>query len=356
MKTERATSTVWRTALQILAVSLLVFLAGWGTGGSSSASSLTGRSANTSSANSSSPSMASTTSVNLGTEPWIGYGPWWIAQKKGFFTKEGLSVNIVTFQQDADRNSALASGRTPFSNIDTGRTVQMVENQHLKIHTLLLLDDSEGADAMIANNSIHSIKDLRGKSVAYEQGTTSDLLLHYVLLKAHIPFNAIHSVYIPAANAATALVAGKVPVAVTYEPYISNVLQTHHAAVHVVYSSANVPGLIGDYLTVNTPFLQAHKDVARRLLRAWNDSMNYWKAHPSDGTAIMAAGVGSTTSSLKSTLRGVKIYTVGQNRQLFSSGVIQKRYLLVGSVLASEGVVKHTVSPSQVVDLSYLPR
>jgi NitT/TauT family transport system substrate-binding protein len=355
MTFKRTISAIWRAAWWVLAVSILAFLVGWGASSSSSASSVTGRSAQPGSEQSNAQS-ASTVSVNLGTEPWIGYGPWWIAQKKGFFGKEGLSVNVVTFQQDGDRNSALASGRTPFSNIDTGRTVQMVENQHLKIHTLLLLDDSEGADAMIANSSIHSIKDLRGKSIAYEQGTTSDLLLHYVLLKAHIPFNAIHSVYIPAANAATALVAGKVPVAVTYEPYISNVLQSHPKAAHVLYSSANVPGLIGDYLTVNTSYLQAHKDVARRLLRAWNDSMNYWKAHPSDGTAIMAAGVGSTPSALKTTLRGVKIYSVGQNRQLFSSGVIQQRYLLVGNVLASEGVVKHTVSPGQVIDLSYLPR
>jgi len=168
MTFKRTTSAIWRAAWWVLAVSLLVFVAGWGAVGSSSARSLTGRSANTSSARSSSQSTASTVSVNLGTEPWIGYGPWWIAQKKGFFTKEGLSVNIVTFQQDADRNSALASGRTPFSNIDTGRTVQMVENQHLKIRTLLLLDDSEGADAMIANNSIHSIKDLRGKIVVLD--------------------------------------------------------------------------------------------------------------------------------------------------------------------------------------------
>ena len=33
--------------------------------------------------------------INMGTEPWIGYGPWWIAQKRGFFKKNGLDVNIV---------------------------------------------------------------------------------------------------------------------------------------------------------------------------------------------------------------------------------------------------------------------
>ena len=58
---------------------------------------------------SASPSL---TNVTMGTEPWIGYAPWWIAQKEGFFAKNGLNVKIVNFQTDADRDSALVAGRT----------------------------------------------------------------------------------------------------------------------------------------------------------------------------------------------------------------------------------------------------
>ena len=46
-------------------------------------------------------------SVSMGTEPWIGYAPWYIAQQEGYFTKYGLKVNIVNFEEDADRNAAL---------------------------------------------------------------------------------------------------------------------------------------------------------------------------------------------------------------------------------------------------------
>jgi NitT/TauT family transport system substrate-binding protein len=295
-------------------------------------------------------------SINLGTEPWIGYGPWWIAQKEGFFAREGLTVKIVNFEQDADRNAALASGKTQFSNIDTGRTIQMVENNKLHIRLLLLLDDSEGADAMLAINSIRTLGALRGQRIAYEQGTTSDLLLHYALYKAGIPFGAVHPVFLPAADAGTALIAGRVNVAVTYEPYISNATHGHGGKVHVLYSSAQVPGLIGDYLVGNQAYVQAHPAVVRALLRCWNDAMTYWAAHPAAGTAIMAVGVGSTVADLKSTLAGVKIYSVQQNRALQRSGEIARRYRLVGETLVSQGVVKHPVPASQVVDLSYLPQ
>jgi len=36
----------------------------------------------------------------MGTEPWIGYAPWYIAQQEGYFTKYGLKVNIVNFEEE----------------------------------------------------------------------------------------------------------------------------------------------------------------------------------------------------------------------------------------------------------------
>ena len=78
-----------------------------------------------------------------------------------------------------------------------------------------------GADAMMSVKSISTAAQLKGQSVAYEFGTTSDLLLHYFLLEHHMSFNSVKSVNVPAADAGTLLIAGKDKVVVTYQPYIS---------------------------------------------------------------------------------------------------------------------------------------
>ncbi len=291
--------------------------------------------------------------IKMGTEPWIGYGPWWIAQAKGFFQKEGLNVQLITFQQDADLNAALASGNTQAANIATHTSIKLILNSHLKITPVLVLDDSEGADAILGSAAIKSIKDLKGKTVAYEYGTTSDLLFHYALAQAHIPVSAVHTQNIPAANAGTALVAGHVDAAVTYEPYISSIAGKGQG-VHVVYSSKAVPGLIGDFTVVNNDLLKSHPDWVRALMRAWNDAMTYLGQHNADGVAIMAKGVGSTPADLKTTLAGVKIYTIAQNKQL-AKGLIQSRYRMVNGVLRSTGVVKGTLDPNKTLNFSYLP-
>ena len=292
-------------------------------------------------------------SLDMGTEPWIGYGPWWIAQAKGFFQKEGLNVQLITFQQDADLNAALASGHTQVANVATHTSIKLILNSHVAITPVLVLDDSEGADAILGSSSIKSVADLRGKTVAYEYGTTSDLLIHYALLHAHIPAGAVKSQNIPAADAATALVAGRVDAAVTYEPYISAVAGKGKG-VHVIYSSKAAPGLIGDFLVANNSLIKNHPEQVRALLRAWNDAMVYWSKNYKDGVAIMAKGVGSSPSDLTATLAGAVIYSVAQNKTL-AKGLIQKRYAMVNDVLRSTGVVKGTLDPAKTLNFTFLP-
>jgi NitT/TauT family transport system substrate-binding protein len=122
----------------------------------------------------------------------------------------------------------------------------------------------------------------------------------------------------------------------------------------VIYSSKVAPGLIGDFMVANNSLIKNHPDEARALLRAWNDSMTYWARNYADGVAIMAKGVGSSPSDLKSTLAGAVIYTIAQNKSL-AKGLIQQRYKMVNAVLRSTGVVKATLNPATTLNFSFLP-
>jgi NitT/TauT family transport system substrate-binding protein len=304
------------------------------------------------SAQSSRPALAK---VTMGIEPWIGYAPWYIAQKKGFFKACGVDVSIINFQTDADRNAALIAGKTNVSNIDTGRTIQFVELQKAPIKLLAIEDASVGADAVLASKTITSPKQVAGQSVAYESGTTSDLLLHYMLRKFGIPFSKIKQVSAPAASAGTLLIAGKVPVAVTYEPYISNATSHGSHGAHVLFSSKNAPGLISDFLVTTQGWLGSHSAEAKALMCSWNKATAYYVSNRKDAVAIMAAGVGSKVADLAPTLAGVTIYTIPANKRLLKSGELAKEYLGIGQTLKAQGVVKATVPFSKVANFSYQP-
>src|SRR3982751_5298230 len=62
--------------------------------------------------------------IKMGIEPWLGYGQWHVAAKKGLFKEQGLdSVEIVNFTTDADLNAALGRGQLDCGNIATPTAV-----------------------------------------------------------------------------------------------------------------------------------------------------------------------------------------------------------------------------------------
>src|SRR5262245_60308025 len=97
------------------------------------------------------PAMPEPGAVKMGIEPWLGYGQWHIAAKKGLFKKMGLdSVEIVNFTTDADINAALAAGQLQCGNIATHTAMNFMA-AGLPIKIVALLDVSKTADAMISD-------------------------------------------------------------------------------------------------------------------------------------------------------------------------------------------------------------
>ncbi|TGV62635.1 ABC transporter substrate-binding protein, partial [Mesorhizobium sp. M2D.F.Ca.ET.160.01.1.1] len=114
-------------------------------------------------------------------------------------------VQIVNFAEDKDINAALASGHLDADHIATHTAMGMVA-AGLPVKIVLLLDVSMTADAIVAGKDVTSIADLKGKQVAFEEGTTSDILLKYALAKNGMSIADVQPVPMPAADAGGALI------------------------------------------------------------------------------------------------------------------------------------------------------
>ena len=145
----------------------------------------------------------------MGIEPWLGYGGWLVADKNGLFANNGADVKISTFTTDDEINAALVAGKLDGANVAT-HTALRLKSEGTPITIVTLLDQSNEADAIIAKKTITSIADLKGKKVAYEQGTTSDLLLNAALAANGMTLADVTPVKLPAADVAAALQSGKV--------------------------------------------------------------------------------------------------------------------------------------------------
>lgn len=292
---------------------------------------------------------AEPTVIRIGTQPWIGYGPWWIAKEKGIFEKYGLQVELVDFVEDKEVNAAFASGDMDAANLATHTALKLYASG-LDLKLVLIEDASYQADAVIAPSAITSIADLKGKKVAYEEGTTSDLLLNYALLQNGLSLADIEPVFMPASDAGATLIAGQVDVAVTYEPYITTAL-AENSDLSLLYSAAERPGLISDVLVIRAGL---DPQTATALLKVWDEALAFYQSNPDEAKAIIAAAVGSTAEELQTAFDGVQFYTLAESKaELFG----QPSALLadVAEVAQSIGLFETLPDLTRIVDTSMYP-
>ncbi len=288
--------------------------------------------------------------VRIGTQPWIGYGPWWIAQEKGIFEKNGLAVELIDFIEDKEVNAAFASGDMNAANIATHTALKLF-SVGLELKLILLEDVSTSADAILAGPEITAITDLSGKSMAYEEGTTSDLLLNYALSQSGLSIEDIVPVPMPASDAGTALLSGSVPAAVTYEPYISEVLK-NNSNLSVLYEAGERPGLISDVLVVNTKWAEENPEVVTKLLLSWDEALEFYNQNKQEGQAIIAKAVGSVPEDLVTAFEGVQFYS-GEENKTALAGSFLTTIQDVAEVSKSIGLFETIPDLSALIDAGY---
>jgi NitT/TauT family transport system substrate-binding protein len=294
-----------------------------------------------------------TTELSIAMQPWLGYGAWYIAQDQGIFADNGLNVTLKDFEADADMVAAFVAGDVDALNVATHTALRLASDDGLDLKIVLLEDASTAADAILTDGSVTSVAGLKGLRVAYEEGTTSDLLLNYALAEAGMSVADITKVPMGAGDAGAALIAGQVPVAVTYEPYITEA-KAQNPAVTVLYEAGAKPGLISDVLVVRGELLAERPDAVKALLTSWDQAVQYYRANLDDGRAIIARGVGAEPEELVTAFDGVVFYDAAENKSMLTGDYATSVVPAVNEAARSAGLIQATVDPAAVIDASYV--
>jgi NitT/TauT family transport system substrate-binding protein len=219
----------------------------------------------------------------------------------------------------------------------------------LPIKIVALLDISKTADAMISDGSVTDIKGLKGKQVAYEEGTTSDILLNYALAANGMSIDDIQKVPMPAADAGSALIAGKVPVSVTYEPYLTLAMQ-QNKNVKMIYEAGVSPGLISDVFIVRDEFMAEKPGQIVALLKAWDAALAGYRADTAGGRAIISEAVGAKPEELATAFDGVVYYSLAENKAQFAGDFTQKVIPEVHAAARKANILKADVDLTKLID------
>jgi NitT/TauT family transport system substrate-binding protein len=294
---------------------------------------------------------AEVTEVSIGTQPWIGYGPFWIADDQGFDTDHGVDIKLVNFSTDQDLESGFASGKFQAAN-NANNTLIRLADLGLDYKIVLMEDVSLEADAVVScNPDIQSIEDVEGAKVAFEEFSVSDVLFRYALNEAGVDFDTIDYVPIPAADAGTAAVAGRVDVAVTYEPYLQAAVQEGENC-EIIYTAGENPGLISDALAINTEFAESDPEAVTGVLQAWGDAVDYYNENTKDAQAIIAEAVGSKPEELGTTFKGVELFDLQQSADYLESDY-ETLWNDIRTIMVDQGQIETEPEVTDYLDTSF---
>lgn len=144
-----------------------------------------------------------------------------IAEDQGLWEKYGLNVNAQTFTNGPLQIQALGTGDLDFGYIGPG-AMWLPASGQAKVVAINTLGQ---ADRVVAQAGIDSIEDLEGKTVAYPEGTSGDMILTLALEEAGMTKDDIDAVAMEPAAIVAALSSKQVDGAGFWYPALATVEQ-----------------------------------------------------------------------------------------------------------------------------------
>jgi NitT/TauT family transport system substrate-binding protein len=260
---------------------------------------------------------SSGTKITLGFSAWPGWFPWQVAHDEGLFTKNGVDVDLKYFDSYTDSLTALANGSIDANSQTLNDTVSSVAGG-AKETIVLTNDNSTGNDQIIARPGINSIADLKGKTVAAEQGTVDHYLLLLALKKAGLTEHDITFKPLLTDAAAAAFAAGKVDAVGAFAPFTDTALKL--AGSKAISTSKDFPGAIPDHLVVAADLVKKEPKAIQALVQTWFDTLAWIKANKAKAIEIMAKRGGVSVADYQAYDSGTTIFSLDDNVKAFTPG------------------------------------
>lgn len=255
--------------------------------------------------------------VVLGFSAWPGWFPWQVAQEKGLFAKNNVTVTLKYFDSYTDSLNALATGNLSANSQTLNDTLSSVSGG-AKQTIVLLNDNSTGNDQIIAAPGITTVAGLKGKKVAAEQGTVDHYLLLLALKKAGLSEKDVTFTPLLTDAAAAAFAAGQVDAVGVFAPFTTTALARKGST--AITTSADFPGAIPDTLSFTSSFVAEHPTEVQAVVQSWFDTLAWIKANPAEAVEIMAKRGGVSPADYNTYNAGTTIFTKEQNLEAFATG------------------------------------
>ena len=239
--------------------------------------------------------------ITIGIGTWPGFASAMVGMEKGFFD-EKIKIRHIILDEANARHAAFRSGTLDImiSSLDVF-AMEMVQGIDAEI--ILITDESWGSDGIVVRDEINTVADLIGKNIAFARATPSQFFLYNLLLENNIPFGNIRQTIVSDPTfAAQAFLGGSVDAAVTWEPFLSEVMERRQGK--ILATSRDMPNVIVDILVANRKFAE-NSELIKAFIDGWLKSVEYIQENPDEAKRIIAKGLNVPEEDIEGMMEGL---------------------------------------------------
>jgi NitT/TauT family transport system substrate-binding protein len=248
--------------------------------------------------------------VGIATYP--GFGPGFVAKERGYFG--ALPVDFSRMDDFTVRQNAFTSGKT-HATISTLDSYAFESGQGVKGKVILVLDESSGVDGIVVSPAIKSAQDLKGKKIAYTRGSPSHFLLVQYLRMNGLSMKDIARVEVDdPTRAGEAFLSGSVDAAVTWEPNITQIVNSGKG--RVLVDTKAMPDFIFDVMVVSLDVYENRQKDIQTFVNGWLKAVEFIKTNQTEAYSIMAKNLNIPETEFPSMAQGLRYADIARNREL----------------------------------------
>ena len=287
--------------------------------------------------------------ILIGYSNWAGWWPWAIAESEGLFAQNGVNVELKWFDDYTASMEALANGQLDGNCQTLNDTISFAANAVKGEVVVLVNDNSAGNDKIIVAEGIDSVKDLKGKTVAVEEGVVDDFLLSLALEEEGLSRDDVIIKGMNTGAAVGAFSIGEVDAVGAFPPFWLVALEREGSKELV--SSKDFPGAIPDLLVVTQELIDERPDQVQGLVNTWFDILDFMAENPEKSDEILSKRAGVSVEEFQQFKDGTKFFTIEENLEAFSPGNSMKHMSFAGKKMADFMISVGFISEEDKPDL-----
>ena len=251
--------------------------------------------------------------LTIGVLPWPGYEPLYLAEHFGWLPPDVrlAKAGSATESLDALRSEAIDGAALTLDEVLLARA------EGLPLSVVLVLNESLGADVVLAREGIAAPADLRGRRIAVERSAVGGVVLIKLLAAGGLKAADVTVVDLPHDRQVEAWKRGEVDAVITYAPTDARI---QRMGGHVIFDSRQFPGTIFDVLALRRDRLRWRSGAVEGLIGAHLAGLEHLRVSREDAVRRIAGWRNLQVEEIERGFGGLALPDLARNRHILSAG------------------------------------